>query len=89
MRPTLPFLLLLAVLAGCQPAPAPTPKVDAGPCIEACNHLRDMSCDAGAPTPAGVPCETWLCQAATMPSGPDSACIVRAVDCSGADRCGR
>lgn len=69
--------------AACRTTPPPPPAgVD---CTAACTRLSDLSCEDGKPTPAGVPCATWLC--ATPMSSGRTACIAHAADCDAARAC--
>jgi len=67
---TVRYLRIVAILlAACQPrAPEPLDVVDepdggARACVRACATLHRLGCDEGEPTPAGVECSTWLCEA--------------------------
>jgi hypothetical protein len=82
--------LTLAFLAACKPAPAPKPvPADAGECLDACHHLKDLGCPEAEPTPAGVPCEVWLCKYAATEAGLSAGCVHRVASCSEVDTCGR
>jgi hypothetical protein len=59
-------------------------------CQQVCAHLRAMSCETGHPTPAGVPCEKWLCEAAASARNEEASvkldCIIAATSCEEAER---
>lgn len=57
-------LMLVAVLvAACSVPPPPEPirpeppPAPPGSCATACNHLRELGCEEGQPTPGGAICE--------------------------------
>ena len=69
--------------ASCRATPPPPPA--GTDCEAACERLGALGCDAGAPTPSGTPCKTWLCST-PMPSS-RSSCISHAPDCFAAEEC--
>ena len=81
-------LVMLLALA-CQGCPVDPPKPPPGTpdvCAQACIHLREMSCIAGADTPDGTPCETVCADTeATGYTTMYPACIVNAASCEEAD----
>jgi hypothetical protein len=85
------FLLLACLLlAGCKTTPPPPPPPpDAGECVPACERLRSLHCPEAEPTPAGVPCEVWLCAYAATTAGVSAGCLHRVASCSEAPGCGR
>jgi hypothetical protein len=78
-------LILLALLTGC-PVPhvtfEPAPKPTKTPCQQACDRLRELSCEEGKPTPGGTPCER-VCEDAKLPA----ACVAQITTCAEIPTC--
>lgn len=78
----LSVVVFCAAIAGCPTPHVPPAGVDCG---AACENLQSLSCPEGGPTPAGVPCSTWLCE---TPKAPErTACIAHAASCEAARAC--
>ena len=81
-------LLGLASIAadGCSPAP-PKPLPGGTDARAACARGAALGCPALGPTPAGVPCESWL--GAAPVSSAYVACVAGAESCAAVDGCAR
>jgi hypothetical protein len=92
------LLFATALLAACRPAPPPpeppvvivVPDAASPPtCDGACQHMRELGCELGKPTPRGATCEQ-VCvrvQVENGGAGFDFACLTRAGSCADADSC--
>lgn len=80
------FLFGLVNLASdCRHTPPHKPVVTldvAGACANGWDNLK---CKSMGPTPAGVPCTTWLAESPV--SGAYVTCVAQAIDCSVVDGC--